>query len=68
MPDDKPKRGAPDHSNAAGETYEIAAFAAKHGLSLPDAGALIRKAGTNDRAILDKEAAVFKKVSKRYTM
>ena len=68
MADDKTKRGEPDRSKvAADETYELGAFAAKHGLSLADARALIKKAG-NNRAVLDKEAAAFKKANKRYTM
>src|ERR1041385_4573092 len=68
MADDKTKRGGADRSKvAAGETYELSAFAAKHGLSLDDARTLIKQVG-NDRATLDKAAAAFKKANRRYTM
>jgi hypothetical protein len=66
MPDDKTKRGEPDRSKvAAGETYEVATFAARHGLSMADARDLIKRHG-NQRAVLDVEAKAFKKTSRRY--
>ena len=66
MPDDKSKRGRPDRSKvAAGESYEVASFASKHGLSMDDARGLIKKTG-NNREALDRAAEAFKKASRRY--
>jgi hypothetical protein len=67
MADDKSKRGQPDRAKVAGgETYEVAFFASKHGLSLNDARELIKKNG-NSREVLDRAAESFKKANKRYS-
>ena len=65
MPDDKSKRGSADRNKvAAGESYELAFFASKHGLSKDEARELIAKVG-NDRAALDKAADALKRSRKR---
>jgi hypothetical protein len=44
--DDKSKRGAPDRRRvAAGEPYEVAYFARKHGMPAAEARAIIKEAG-----------------------
>ncbi|WP_158810860.1 DUF3606 domain-containing protein [Beijerinckia sp. L45] len=56
MSDDKTKTGAEDRRTVAGdETYEVAYFAKKHGLTHEEAERLITKFG-NARATLDAEA------------
>ena len=62
MADHKSKRGRGDRARvAAGEGYEVAYFAQKHGITTAQARDLIAKIG-NDRAKLDAAAA---KLSKR---
>lgn len=49
--DDKRKRGKADRSRvAAGEPYEVAYFARKHGLSAAEARAIIKEAGPSRAA------------------
>ncbi|QIG68360.1 DUF3606 domain-containing protein [Rhizobium phage RHph_Y3_56_1] len=56
MADDKSKRGAADRNKvAAGEPYEVAYFAKKHGLSKEDAERIIKRHGS-DRDAADKAA------------
>jgi hypothetical protein len=60
MSDNLDKRGTADRSKvAAGEGYEIAYFARKHGITKDQALDLIRKHG-NDRAKLDAAAEKMK--------
>ena len=55
------QNGASDRREvAAGEPYEVAYFAKKHGLTRDRAEMLIKKFG-NDRATLDAEAEKLKK-------
>ncbi len=62
MSDDKSKRGAADRRTvAAGDGYELAYFAGKHGLSQEVARKLIDEVG-NDRAKLDAAAEELTKV------
>ena len=57
MADNKSNRGARDRATvAAGETYEVDAFAKKHGLGREEAQALIARVG-NNRAKLDAAVA-----------
>ena len=57
MADDKSIIGEPDRSRVAkGERYEVADFAARHGISADEARELIDRYG-NDRATLDRQAA-----------
>jgi hypothetical protein len=57
MADDKSMVGEPDRSRVAkGERYEVADFAARHGISSDEARELIERFG-NDRATLEREAA-----------
>ena len=57
MADDKSMIGEPDRSRVAkGERYEVADFAARHGISADEARELIDRYG-NDRATLDRQAA-----------
>jgi len=57
MADNKSNRGARDRATvAAGETYEVDAFARKHTLSREEAQALIERVG-NNRAKLDAAVA-----------
>lgn len=57
MSDDKTKKGAADRRQvAAGEGYEVAYFARKHGLTRDDAQKLIDRVG-NDREKLNAAAA-----------
>jgi hypothetical protein len=61
MADDNSKRGGRDRSRvAAGEGYEVAYFAKKHGITQEQARDLIKRVG-NDRAKLDAAAAKLKK-------
>jgi hypothetical protein len=61
MADDKTKRGAGDRRQvAAGEGYELAYFARKHGLTREQAKGLVAKHG-NDRAKLNAAAEKLKK-------
>jgi len=56
MPDDTSKQGDEDRRRvAAGEPYEVAYFARRHGLTIEQAQALIAEVG-NDRAALDAAA------------
>lgn len=56
MADDKSKRGAADRGRvAAGEPYEVAYFAKKHGISKDDAERIIKRHGP-DRDAADKAA------------
>lgn len=56
MADDKAKKGQQDRSRvAAGEPYEIAYFARKHGISAEDARRIIMRHGS-DRDACDKAA------------
>lgn len=49
--DDKTKRGAADRRQvAAGEPYEVAYFARKHGLTATEARAIIKEAGPDRKA------------------
>jgi hypothetical protein len=52
MADDKTNRGAQDRARvAAGEQYEVAYFAGKHGLTMEDARRIIQEAGpSRDKA------------------
>jgi hypothetical protein len=60
MPDDKRKRGSADRRTvAAGEPYEVAYFAKKHGISKEQTLELIKRFG-NDRKTLDAEAEKLK--------
>ena len=60
MPDDKTKQGQQDRSRVAGdETYEVAYFASKHGLTQEQARDLIARIG-NDRAKLNAAAEAMK--------
>ena len=60
MPDDKTKRSDRDRSRVAGgQGYEVRYFARKHGLSVQQAGDLIKKVG-NDRAKLNAAAEKLK--------
>ncbi|TPG42718.1 DUF3606 domain-containing protein [Sphingomonas koreensis] len=56
MADDKAQIGKPDRGRvAAGEDYEVAYFAQRHGISQDQARDLIERHG-NDRAALDAAA------------
>ncbi|WP_159871571.1 DUF3606 domain-containing protein [Novosphingobium sp. 9U] len=60
MADDTSKRGNEDRRKvAAGEEYEVAYFARKHGIEHEQALALIEEIG-NDREKLDQAAARLK--------
>jgi hypothetical protein len=60
MSDNKAKRGKADRAKvAAGEGYEVAYFARKHGITQQQALDLIKKHG-NDRKKLDAAAAKLK--------
>ena len=60
MADNKKARGKADRSKvAAGEGYEVAYFARKHGISSDQARKLIARVG-NDRDKLNKAAAKLK--------
>ena len=60
MADDKTKRGGADRRTvAAGEAYEVAYFAEKHGITRAQAEDLIMTVG-NDRAKLDAAAEKLK--------
>jgi hypothetical protein len=60
MADNKAKRGKADRAKvAAGEGYEVAYFARKHGLTSQQARDLINKHG-NDRKKLDDAAEKLK--------
>ncbi|MDO6414934.1 DUF3606 domain-containing protein [Sphingomonas sp. BIUV-7] len=49
--DDKRKRGAGDRSRvAAGEPYEVAYFARKHGIGSAEARSIIKEAGSDRKA------------------
>lgn len=61
MADSPSKRGAADRSKvAAGQGYEVAYFARKHGITKEQALKLIEEVG-NDRAKLNAAAAKLKK-------
>ena len=56
MPDDKSKTDPRDRDRVSGdEEYEVAYFASKFGLSIPEVRELIKKYG-NDRETLEREA------------
>lgn len=60
MPDDKTNIGGQDRERvSADETYEVAYFSEKHGISLNEARRLIAEHG-NSRKILDEAAEKFK--------
>ena len=64
MSDDKSKSGAADRRTvAAGEDYELDAFAQKHGLSRDQARDLVKQHG-NDRRTLDQAAEGLKLAGK----
>jgi hypothetical protein len=61
MSDDKANRGGADRSRVAGgEGYEVDYFARKHGISIAQAGALIKEHG-NNREKLDAAAGKLKR-------
>ena len=61
MADNRKARGKADRSKVAkGETYEVAYFARKHGITAAQTRDLIDKHG-NDRETLNKAAAKLKK-------
>ena len=65
MADNKKARGKADRSKVAkGESYEVAYFARKHGISAAQTRALIDKVG-NDRAALTKAARKVKPAKKK---
>lgn len=60
MADNKKARGKADRSKVAkGESYEVAYFARKHGITAAETRALIDKVG-NDREKLNKAAEKMK--------
>ena len=65
MADNKKARGKADRSKVAkGESYEVAYFAKKHGISAEQTRDLIDKVG-NDRATLTKAAKKVKPAKKK---
>lgn len=65
MADNKKARGKADRAKVAkGETYEVAYFARKHGITAADTRALIDKVG-NSRDKLNKAAEKLKAKKKK---